>query len=41
MKSMPFGSVWDEFCLRMGVPAESDIISEVLSYEEAVLKERA
>lgn len=40
MKSMPFGSVWDEFCLRMGVPAESDIISEVLSYEETVLKER-
>ena len=40
LKSMPFGAVWDEFCLRAGVPCEMDIIESVLAYEKEVLKER-
>ena len=41
LKSMPFGAVWDEACARAGVPLESEIIGEVLAYEQDVLSERA
>lgn len=40
LKSMPFGAVWDEYCRREDVSLESTIISEVLTYEEEVLKGR-
>ncbi len=40
LKSMPFGIIWDEFCAREGVCRESEVIQEVLTYEQQVLKER-
>ncbi len=40
MKSMPFGSIWDEACARAGVPVEAEIIENVLSYEKDVLSKR-
>ncbi len=40
LKSMPFGAVWDEFCLREEVVPENDVINEILTYEKEVLKER-
>lgn len=39
--AMPLGAVWDEFCLRHGVPAGSDWIAEARRYEEAVLAARS
>ncbi|MCP4725461.1 MAG: L-rhamnose isomerase [bacterium] len=40
VKTMPFGAVWDYFCLRMDVPVGDSWISEVLQYEEDVTGKR-
>ncbi len=37
---MPFGAIWDYYCESMGVPAESELIADVLSYEKKILAER-
>ena len=39
-KSMPFGTVWDYFCLTNNVPAGKDWINAVLRYDEEVTKRR-
>ena len=36
LKSMPWGAVWDMFCLRNDVPAGMDYIGEILKYEKDV-----
>lgn len=40
MKTMPFGAVWDELCARDGVPADRAWISDVMNYENRVLRKR-
>ncbi len=40
LKSMPFGSVWDEHCRRMGVPVGPGWLGEVKKYEKEVLELR-
>lgn len=40
LKSMPFGAVWDYYCLTDGVPPDHMWISEVISYEKQVLSKR-
>ena len=40
MKLMPVGAVWDEFCRREAVPAENAWFTEVMQYENDVLKRR-
>ncbi len=40
MKSLPFGAVWDYYCLKSGVPAGQDYIEEILKYEKEVLGKR-
>ena len=40
LKSMPFGSVWDYYCLKQSVPAGTAWLSEVKQYEEQVLSKR-
>ncbi len=40
LKSMPFGAVWDEACVRAEVPVEAEIIENILSYEKDVLSKR-
>lgn len=40
MKTMPWGAVWDYYCLKQQVPLDSEIINEVQSYENQVLKKR-
>jgi len=40
MKSLPFGAVWDYFCLKSGVPVGQDYIEEILKYEKEVLGKR-
>ncbi len=39
-KSMPEGAVWEEFCTRMGVPADRSWLAEVKRYEAEVLSKR-
>ena len=40
MRTMPFGSVWDELCRRSDVPSAGGWISEVEAYEAGILSER-
>ncbi len=39
-KSYPFGSVWDYFCEKEGVPSGSAWLNEVKTYEKDVLSKR-
>ena len=39
-KTMPLGAVWDYYCLRTGVPAGQEWISETRKYEAQVLNRR-
>jgi len=39
-KTMPFGAVWDEYCRRQNVPADSDVWAEVKKYEDEVMSQR-
>ncbi len=40
-KGLPFGAVWDAYCLRQGVPAGPAWIDEAARYEKDVLRGRA
>ncbi len=39
-KSLPFGAVWDQYCLRLGVPVGSDWLEDVRAYEREVTSKR-
>jgi L-rhamnose isomerase len=39
-KTLPFGAVWDEHCLRHNVPIGADWLAEVRAYEKTVLSTR-
>jgi L-rhamnose isomerase len=39
-KSMPWGAVYDEFCLRTGVPVGEEFIADIQKYEHDVLIKR-
>jgi len=36
-KTMPWNAVYDEFCVRCGVPVGNDVITEIKEYEKTVL----
>jgi L-rhamnose isomerase len=40
LKTLPFGAVWDHYCLSRNVPAGRDWVAEVKAYERAVLSKR-
>jgi L-rhamnose isomerase len=40
LKSMPFGPVWDYFCLKNGVPPADFWLREIEAYEKKVLSKR-
>jgi L-rhamnose isomerase len=40
MKAMPFGAVWNYYCMKSKVPVGLDYIEEIKSYEEKVLSKR-
>lgn len=40
LKGLPFGAVWDYYCLQSGVPVGVDFLNEVRLYERAVLAKR-
>ena len=39
-KTLPFGAVWDAYCLKQGVPVGEDWLDEVKRYEAEVLSRR-
>jgi L-rhamnose isomerase len=41
LRSMPFGAVWDYYCLTSDVPVGMDWIKEVQNYERDVLQNRS
>ncbi len=41
IKGLPFGAVWDAFCVQQGVPVGSSFMAEVRAYEERELSKRA
>jgi L-rhamnose isomerase len=40
LKNLPFGAVWDYFCLRNNVPVGMNWIHEIENYETQILKKR-
>lgn len=40
LKTMPFGAVWDYYCLKEGVPVGTDYIKVIQDYEKEVLSRR-
>jgi L-rhamnose isomerase len=40
LKTLPFGAVWDYYCLRSDVPIGGEWIEEVKHYERDVLARR-
>lgn len=40
LKGMPFGAVWDYYCLKQGVPVGLGYLSEIQAYERQVLAAR-
>ncbi len=41
LKSMPFGAVWDAYCLRQGAPVGYEVIDAIREYERTELAARA
>lgn len=39
-KTLPFGAVWNEYCLRMGTPAGAGWLEDIRDYEERILSKR-
>jgi len=40
LKTLPFGAVWDYYCLKQQTAVSTDWISEVKKYENNVLSKR-
>jgi len=40
LKTLPFGDIWNEYCVRCGVPTECELWSEIEKYENEVLSKR-
>ena len=40
LKTKPFGTVWDYYCLKSGVLVGQEYIDEIVKYEKEVLKKR-
>lgn len=40
IKTLPFGDVWNEYCIRFGAPLDSELWQDVEKYENEVLAKR-
>ena len=40
LKGLPFGAVWDMYCLRQGAPVGMRFVDEIKTYERDVLSQR-
>jgi len=41
LKGMPFGAVWDYYCMTQGVPVGLGFMDEIQAYESGELAKRA
>ena len=41
LKGMPFGAVWDYYCLKNNVPVGFSFMDEIIDYEQKVLMQRS
>ena len=41
LKTLPFGEIWDEYCLRCEKPVDGSWFREILDYEKKILEVRA
>lgn len=41
LKTMPFGAVWDYYCMKSGVPTGTKWMDEIKSYEKNILTKRS
>jgi len=41
LATLPFGAVWDAFCLRQNVPTDLDILEPIAEYERSVTSKRS
>ena len=41
LKTLPFGDVWNEYCIRCGKPVDGDWYKEIEAYEKDILEARA
>jgi L-rhamnose isomerase len=39
-KTLPFGAVWDYYCLKQNVPGDDAWLAEVKNYERKILSKR-
>ena len=40
LKTLPFGAIYDYYCLKNDVPTGQDYINEIMKYEKNVLVKR-
>jgi L-rhamnose isomerase len=40
LKTLPFGDVWEEYCVQCGAPVDGAWFATVKAYEEEVLVKR-
>jgi L-rhamnose isomerase len=40
IKTLPFGDIWEKYCVDSGVPTDSELFSEIEKYEKEVLVNR-
>jgi L-rhamnose isomerase len=40
LKGMPFGAVWDYYCMQQNVPIGMGFLDEIRAYEKQVLSQR-
>jgi L-rhamnose isomerase len=40
LKGLPFGAVWDQYCLEQDVPVGMAYLDEIRSYESTTLAQR-
>ncbi len=40
IKTLPFGDIWEKYCIQEGVPTDSELFNEIEKYENEVLVNR-
>ncbi len=41
LKTLPFGEVWNEYCMRCERPADGEWFRDIEKYKKQILEERA
>ena len=40
LKTLPFGTVWEQWCERQGAPGGKELAARIAQYEQRVLRKR-